>query len=59
MAALEAQVKQLGMQVSQDWEKMEKDKLATLQLLHKVGALRLLKELSAQTELVRSLYTVR
>ncbi|XP_037834846.1 pleckstrin homology-like domain family B member 1 isoform X9 [Kryptolebias marmoratus] len=35
MAALDAQVKQLGIQASQDCEKMEKDKMATLQLLHK------------------------
>ncbi|XP_035999106.1 pleckstrin homology-like domain family B member 1 isoform X8 [Fundulus heteroclitus] len=35
MAALEAQVKQLGMQASQDCEKIAKDRMATLQLLHK------------------------
>ncbi|KAM4726688.1 LOW QUALITY PROTEIN: pleckstrin homology-like domain family B member 1 [Anableps anableps] len=35
MAALEAQVKQLGMQASQDCEKIAKDRTATLQLLHK------------------------
>ncbi|XP_023198231.1 pleckstrin homology-like domain family B member 1 isoform X6 [Xiphophorus maculatus] len=35
MAALEAQVKQLGMQASQDCEKIAKDRTAMLQLLHK------------------------
>ncbi|XP_043996588.1 pleckstrin homology-like domain family B member 1 isoform X2 [Gambusia affinis] len=35
MAVLEAQVKQLGMQASQDCEKIAKDRTATLQLLHK------------------------
>ncbi|XP_047235212.1 pleckstrin homology-like domain family B member 1 isoform X1 [Girardinichthys multiradiatus] len=35
MAALEAQVKQLGMQASQDCEKILKDRMTTLQLLHK------------------------
>ncbi|KAM4546332.1 pleckstrin homology-like domain family B member 1 isoform 2-T2 [Fundulus diaphanus] len=35
MAALEAQVKQLGMQASQDCDKIAKDRMATLQLLHK------------------------
>ncbi|XP_038145038.1 pleckstrin homology-like domain family B member 1 isoform X2 [Cyprinodon tularosa] len=35
MAALEAQVKQLGIQASQDCEKLTKDKMATLQLLQK------------------------
>ncbi|XP_069002696.1 pleckstrin homology-like domain family B member 1 isoform X3 [Embiotoca jacksoni] len=35
MAALEAQVKQLGLQASQDCEGMAKDRKVTLQLLHK------------------------
>ncbi|XP_032432626.1 pleckstrin homology-like domain family B member 1 isoform X6 [Xiphophorus hellerii] len=35
MAALEAQVKQLGMQATQDCEKIAKDRTAMLQLLHK------------------------
>ncbi|XP_016532501.1 pleckstrin homology-like domain family B member 1 isoform X7 [Poecilia formosa] len=35
MAALEAQVKQLGMQASHDCEKIAKDRTAALQLLHK------------------------
>lgn len=35
IAALEAQVKQLGIQASQDCEKITKDRTATLQLLHK------------------------
>ncbi|XP_054899305.1 pleckstrin homology-like domain family B member 1 isoform X5 [Poeciliopsis prolifica] len=35
MAALEAQVKQLGMQACQDCEKIAKDRTAMLQLLHK------------------------
>ncbi|XP_041863748.1 pleckstrin homology-like domain family B member 1 isoform X3 [Melanotaenia boesemani] len=35
MTALEAQVKQLGIQASQDCERITKDKTVTLQLLHK------------------------
>ncbi|XP_041656559.1 pleckstrin homology-like domain family B member 1 isoform X2 [Cheilinus undulatus] len=35
MGALEAQVKQLGVQATQDCERMVKDKAMTLQLLHK------------------------
>ncbi|XP_068186666.1 pleckstrin homology-like domain family B member 1 isoform X8 [Antennarius striatus] len=35
MGALEAQVKQLGLQAAQDCEKMAKDRTMTLQLLHK------------------------
>ncbi|CAG5874828.1 unnamed protein product, partial [Menidia menidia] len=35
MAALEAQVKQMGLQASQDCERLGKDKAVTLQLLHK------------------------
>ncbi|XP_027886249.1 pleckstrin homology-like domain family B member 1 isoform X8 [Xiphophorus couchianus] len=35
IAALEAQVKQLGMQATQDCEKIAKDRTAMLQLLHK------------------------
>nr|XP_020454623.1 pleckstrin homology-like domain family B member 1 isoform X2 [Monopterus albus]XP_020454625.1 pleckstrin homology-like domain family B member 1 isoform X2 [Monopterus albus]XP_020454626.1 pleckstrin homology-like domain family B member 1 isoform X2 [Monopterus albus] len=34
MAALEAQVKQLGLQAAQDCERMAKDRTVTLQLLH-------------------------
>lgn len=37
MAALEAQVKQLGLQATQDCEKMVKDRTMTLQMLHKVS----------------------
>lgn len=37
MGALEAQVKQLGLQAAQDCEKLAKDRTLTLQLLHKVG----------------------
>ena len=36
MAALEAQVKQLGLQASKDCERITKDRTVTLQLLHKV-----------------------
>ncbi|XP_026185068.1 pleckstrin homology-like domain family B member 1 isoform X7 [Mastacembelus armatus] len=35
MAALEAQVKELGLQAAQDCERMAKDRTVTLQLLHK------------------------
>ncbi|XP_037603820.1 pleckstrin homology-like domain family B member 1 isoform X9 [Sebastes umbrosus] len=35
MAAMEAQVKQLGLQAAQDCERMVKDRTVTLQLLHK------------------------
>uniref|UniRef100_A0A3Q1G6N8 Pleckstrin homology-like domain, family B, member 1a n=1 Tax=Acanthochromis polyacanthus TaxID=80966 RepID=A0A3Q1G6N8_9TELE len=35
MATLEAQVKQLGLQASQDCERMARDRTVTLQLLHK------------------------
>ncbi|XP_044079744.1 pleckstrin homology-like domain family B member 1 isoform X3 [Siniperca chuatsi] len=35
MGALETQVKQLGLQVAQDCERMAKDRTVTLQLLHK------------------------
>lgn len=38
MHALEAQVKQLGLQAAQDCERLTKDKALTLQLLHTVGA---------------------
>lgn len=38
MHALEAQVRQLGLQAAQDCERLTKDKALTLQLLHKVGA---------------------
>lgn len=37
MAALEAQVKQLGLQASQDWERLAKDRIVTLHLLQKVS----------------------
>lgn len=37
MVALEAQVKQLGLQVAQDCERLAKDRTLTLQLLHKVS----------------------
>lgn len=37
MAAMEAQVKQMGVQASQDCDRMAKDRIVTLQLLHKVG----------------------
>ncbi|XP_033955516.1 pleckstrin homology-like domain family B member 1 isoform X10 [Pseudochaenichthys georgianus] len=35
MAAMEAQVKQMGVQASQDCDRMAKDRIVTLQLLHK------------------------
>lgn len=37
MGALEAQVKQLGLQAARDCERMAKDRTLTLQLLHKVS----------------------
>lgn len=37
MAAMEAQVKQLGLQAAHDCERMSKDRTVTLQLLHKVS----------------------
>ncbi len=37
MGALEAQVKQLGLQAAQDCERMAKDRTVTLQLLQKVS----------------------
>lgn len=37
MGALEAQVRQLGLQAAQDCERLAKDRTLTLQLLHKVG----------------------
>lgn len=37
MVALEAQVKQLGLQAAQDCERLAKDRTLTLQLLHKVS----------------------
>lgn len=37
MGALEAQVKQLGLQAAQDCARLAKDRTLTLQLLHKVG----------------------
>lgn len=37
MGALEAQVKQLGLQAAHDCERMVKDRTLTLQLLHKVS----------------------
>lgn len=36
MAALDAQVKQLGLQAAQDSERITKDRTVTLQILHKV-----------------------
>lgn len=43
MAALEAQVKQLGLQAVQDCERMAKDRTLTVQLLHKVSLSLLMK----------------
>lgn len=37
MSTLEAQVKQLGLQGAQDCERLAKDRVLTLQLLHKVS----------------------
>lgn len=37
MGALEAQVKQLGLQAAQDCERLARDRTLTLQLLHKVS----------------------
>lgn len=37
MAALEAQVKQMGLQAAQDCERLARDRALTLQLLQKVG----------------------
>lgn len=37
MAALEAQVKQMGLQAAQDCERLARDRTLTLQLLQKVG----------------------
>lgn len=37
MAALETQVKQLGLQASQDCERLAKDRTVTLHLLQKVS----------------------
>lgn len=37
MGALEAQVKQLGLQAARDCERITKDRMLTLQLLHKVS----------------------
>lgn len=37
MGALQAQVKQLGLQAAQDCERLARDRTLTLQLLHKVS----------------------
>lgn len=37
MATLDAQVKQLGLQAAGDCERIAKDRILTLQLLHKVS----------------------
>lgn len=39
MGALEAQVKQLGLQAAQDCERLARDRALTLLLLQKVGPL--------------------
>lgn len=42
MGALEAQVKQLGLQAARDCERLAKDRTLAVQLLHKVGLLLLI-----------------